>query len=82
MVINGKTVLITGASSGIGEATARAVAANGAAVYIAARWAINGFSNALRTEVRILRMGWRQPESGYAYVSPDNKTHSNSGEGN
>src|SRR5262245_52634295 len=35
--MNGKVVLVTGASSGIGEATARAFAAKGAKVVVAAR---------------------------------------------
>ena len=35
--INGKVVLITGASSGIGEATARLLAARGATVVLGAR---------------------------------------------
>lgn len=37
MAIDGKTVIITGASSGIGEATARTLAAQGANVMLAAR---------------------------------------------
>src|SRR5918912_2744001 len=36
-VLKGKVAIVTGASSGIGEATARALAARGAAVVLAAR---------------------------------------------
>ena len=37
MNINGKVILITGASSGIGEATARLLVQNGAKVVLSAR---------------------------------------------
>jgi len=41
-LLTGKTVLVTGAGQGVGEGIARAAAASGASVVIAARRAVNG----------------------------------------
>jgi len=70
MSISGKTVIITGASSGIGEATARALAAKGAKLMLAARRTdrLADLSASLPTESHFLATDVTQPEQVQALV--------------
>ena len=68
--LNGTVVAITGASSGIGEATARALAAEGASVVLGARRKdrLTELADELGSRVAIVEMDVRSPEDSQRLV--------------
>jgi len=75
MSIKGKVALVTGASSGIGEGTARALAANGVKVGLAARRIdrLRRIAEEIRAaggEAMAIQLDVTQPEQNAAAVKP------------
>ena len=68
--LNGTVVAITGASSGIGEATARALAVEGASVVLGARRKdrLTELADELGSQVAIVEMDVRSPEDSQRMV--------------
>jgi NADP-dependent 3-hydroxy acid dehydrogenase YdfG len=70
--MNGKTAVITGASSGIGAATARALAGEGCAVVLGARRVerLEALAEELGGEARAIALDVSDPDSVAALAAP------------